>query len=230
MNTSFNDKGEPLVETPEDALLCFLKTKIDYLVLNDFIINKKDIGKIKILIKKIDSERALKIQKNKDRAIKILTKNFNKKEFNHRKVLENKKAIYHTLNKPYKKYNDFFKNVKKNEKILIIGSNDHTNILIKYLRIENNKNIYYREISNNDVYESKKRITKFNKFKNENLKSFDKILISTFQRQDYILNKYSKYKTKINYFYDNSSRSIIDYFFIKKYKGKFPLYKKKLFN
>ena len=29
--------------------------------------------------------------------------------------------------------------------------------------------------------------------------------------------------------YDNSSRSIIDYYFIKKYKGKYPLFSKKLF-
>ena len=76
----------------------------------------------------------------------------------------------------------------------------------------------------------KKKINNFNKFKAENLKSFDKILISTFQRQDYILDKYAKYKDKINYFYDNSSRSIIDYVFIKKFKDKISLYGKKLFN
>ncbi len=230
MNTSFNDKGEPLVETPEDALLCFLKTKIDYLVLNDFLINKKDIEKIKVLIKKLDRERAAEIYKKQNKAIKILTKNFNKKEFHQRKALENTKAIFHTLNRPYKKYNNFFKDIKKNEKILIIGSNDHTNILIRNLKIKKNKNIYYKEIISNDVYDSKKKINNFNKFKAENLKSFDKILISTFQRQDYILDKYAKYKDKINYFYDNSSRSIIDYVFIKKFKGKIPLYSKKLFN
>ena len=38
LNTSFNDAGEPLVETPLDALLCFLKTKIDYLILEDQLI------------------------------------------------------------------------------------------------------------------------------------------------------------------------------------------------
>lgn len=35
INTSFNDK-EPIVETPDDALNCFLKTKIDYLYFTDF--------------------------------------------------------------------------------------------------------------------------------------------------------------------------------------------------
>ena len=30
LNTSFND-SEPIVETPENAINCFLKTEIDYL-------------------------------------------------------------------------------------------------------------------------------------------------------------------------------------------------------
>ena len=30
LNTSFNDR-EPIVETPEDAIKCFLKTDIDFL-------------------------------------------------------------------------------------------------------------------------------------------------------------------------------------------------------
>ena len=38
LNTSFNDAGEPLVETPIDALISALKTNVDYLVLEDYII------------------------------------------------------------------------------------------------------------------------------------------------------------------------------------------------
>ncbi len=40
LNTSFNVAGEPIVETPEDALKCFLKTSINYLILEDFIVSK----------------------------------------------------------------------------------------------------------------------------------------------------------------------------------------------
>jgi carbamoyltransferase len=40
INTSFNVKGESIVETPEDAIKCFLKTQIDELYLDDFIISK----------------------------------------------------------------------------------------------------------------------------------------------------------------------------------------------
>jgi carbamoyltransferase len=41
INTSFNVKGEPIVETPEDAVRCFLTTGIDYLILHDVLMQKK---------------------------------------------------------------------------------------------------------------------------------------------------------------------------------------------
>jgi carbamoyltransferase len=41
LNTSFNVKGEPIVETPADAIKCFLTTGMDYLVLHNLLIAKK---------------------------------------------------------------------------------------------------------------------------------------------------------------------------------------------
>ena len=41
MNTSFNVKGEPIVNTPSDAVRCFLNTQIDLLVLEDVVIEKR---------------------------------------------------------------------------------------------------------------------------------------------------------------------------------------------
>jgi carbamoyltransferase len=43
VNTSFNLRGEPIVMTAEDGLKCFASSDIDYLVLQDYIIGKKDI-------------------------------------------------------------------------------------------------------------------------------------------------------------------------------------------
>jgi len=43
LNTSFNVRGEPIVETPEDAVDCFLTTGIDALVLEDRILTKRPI-------------------------------------------------------------------------------------------------------------------------------------------------------------------------------------------
>ena len=40
INTSFNVRGEPIVNSPEDAIKCFLNTGIDILVLDNFVISK----------------------------------------------------------------------------------------------------------------------------------------------------------------------------------------------
>lgn len=42
LNTSFNVRGEPIVCTPDDAYRCFMKTEIDWLVINNFILRKTD--------------------------------------------------------------------------------------------------------------------------------------------------------------------------------------------
>jgi carbamoyltransferase len=46
INTSFNVKGEPIVETPRDAMNCFLATGIDKLVLHDTLISKNALHQI----------------------------------------------------------------------------------------------------------------------------------------------------------------------------------------
>jgi carbamoyltransferase len=42
VNTSFNVRGEPIVMSPENAYLCFMRTEMDYLALGPFLLDKKD--------------------------------------------------------------------------------------------------------------------------------------------------------------------------------------------
>ena len=42
VNTSFNVRGEPIVNTPEEAYRCFMRTEMDYLVLGSFVLDKRD--------------------------------------------------------------------------------------------------------------------------------------------------------------------------------------------
>ena len=42
INTSFNVRGEPIVGSPEHAWLCFMRTNMDYLLLGNFLLEKKD--------------------------------------------------------------------------------------------------------------------------------------------------------------------------------------------
>ena len=43
INTSFNVRGEPIVCTPHDAYLCFMRTNMDHLVMGNFHLDKNDM-------------------------------------------------------------------------------------------------------------------------------------------------------------------------------------------
>ncbi len=42
VNTSFNVRGEPIVCTPKDAYLCFMRTEMDYLIMGNYLLDKKN--------------------------------------------------------------------------------------------------------------------------------------------------------------------------------------------
>jgi carbamoyltransferase len=42
VNTSFNVRGEPIVCSPQDAFRCFMRTEMDYLVLENFLLSKTE--------------------------------------------------------------------------------------------------------------------------------------------------------------------------------------------
>jgi carbamoyltransferase len=42
VNTSFNVRGEPIVCSPEHAYTCFMRTEMDYLILGEFLLDKKE--------------------------------------------------------------------------------------------------------------------------------------------------------------------------------------------
>jgi len=56
INTSFNVKGEPIVETPEDAVVCFLTTGIDHLVMHDTLISKNAMHRVVAPLVKVFSD------------------------------------------------------------------------------------------------------------------------------------------------------------------------------
>ena len=41
VNTSFNVRGEPIVNTPDDSYRCFMRTDMDYLIIGNFIFDKR---------------------------------------------------------------------------------------------------------------------------------------------------------------------------------------------
>jgi carbamoyltransferase len=43
LNTSSNVKDEPIVDAPVDAIRCFFSTGLDYLIMGQYLVSKKDI-------------------------------------------------------------------------------------------------------------------------------------------------------------------------------------------
>jgi carbamoyltransferase len=80
LNTSFNDDEEPIVETPVDNILCFLKTNIDYLYIDGLLIDKKKVDKVEEKILSLESFRRNKLKKEYTECVKLLTSGYSTKE------------------------------------------------------------------------------------------------------------------------------------------------------
>jgi len=185
LNTSFNDAGEPIVETPEDAIISFLRMKIDYLVLENYVIDPKDINKS--INKKIILDRKKKIEDNEKEALNLLTFNYNNYDKKNYFRIEEKKAYWNAVEKPvYDLENKINTWIKEKRKIIIYGTFDHTELLLKNLDNFLNLDIIgFAPYSNiNDDYNNLKRIKfPFTELKNINEKYDDKtlILISSYE-------------------------------------------------
>ena len=223
LNTSFNGKNEPIVETPEDALITFLECKIDYLILNDFLINKEDFSKIdrNRLIYSLKKERIKKIEKNINLVSNKICKTINIGEYKKNKSKFQRKAIYHSIIKPVDLYIKFFKKINSKEKILILGEYRHTKVLLNIVKIKEHqkKNIDYFPIDKIKGEISLNLVNSINK-------KYDKILLSTYNYC--FFKKIRNIEIKKTFFnpYDNSTRSIEDYFKFKKKEILNKIYKK----
>jgi hypothetical protein len=45
LNTSFNNDAEPIVDSPEDAVVCFLTTELEYLAIGDWWVKKRPVDR-----------------------------------------------------------------------------------------------------------------------------------------------------------------------------------------
>jgi carbamoyltransferase len=133
LNTSFNDAGEPIVETPEDAMICFLRTGMDYLVLGDFLIDAKDVDKAAV------SEHMAGIRETEieDRYNDCLSRFFpGYDEDECRRYIEESNRIseWHVrYRSKYEFENKVLEWIRDKRRILIVGTADHTALLAKYI-------------------------------------------------------------------------------------------------
>ena len=216
LNTSFNNAGEPIVETPIDAILGILNMDMDYLVLGNRVLEAKNIDRN--IKNQLVKDRENYIFLNKKKALKLLTKNYN--SFDRSKYFKEQKKIayWNTLKKPLHDLNNKIKYwIKINKKIIIYGTYDQTNFLIKKVKNFDKLNIIgfkeYKSI--NDNIDNKKRL-KFPYKKIKNITkdlSFDtEVLISSYEFNYDIERQLKKKYSYINYFkfYNGYSRNIIN--------------------
>ena len=203
LNTSFNDKGEPIVEKPIDAMITFLKTKLDYLVLEDNIISKKDINqKKKLILDSLIKKRSTQINTDTKQIKKLFFEKLNKNEFKKRKIIEEKKSIEIVLEQPLKKLINFYK--RQNKKIIFYGTKDHTNSIRNLLKIKklSDDKIIFLEFK---PYSLQKRKSDLKLLKKNKLP----VVISSYE---YFF-EIKKFLKEMDTFeiYDNSSRSLVEY-------------------
>ena len=214
LNTSFNNAGEPIVETPVDAILGILNMDMDYLVLGNRVLEAKNINRS--TKSQIVRDRKKKIDLNEKKAIKSLTKNYSNLDKSNYFKEQNKIAYWNALKKPLHdldKKIDFW--IKENKKIIIYGTYDQTNFLIKNIKKFKKLNIVgfipYRKI-NDDINNKKKLKITYDKIKNITKKlSIDTdILISSYEFSYDIERELNKKYPFVNYFkyYGGYSRDI----------------------
>ena len=214
LNTSFNDAGDPIVESPEDALETFFKCDMDYLYIDKFLISKKENSK-KNIYKKINYEIKKKIYKRRN---DLLKKYFTKYNFNDCKRFikkNNRIALFNLIEKCKINLEDKISEWIKNEKkILIIGTEDHTKLLLK--KFKNFKKIkivgFIKYLDKHDFYPKDKISIKRIKMSNIKNINFDEILISSYEYNFEIDKHLSQFNFITYKIYDSTSRDFFDIF------------------
>ena len=218
LNTSFNNAGEPIVETPVDAILGILNMDMDYLVLGNRVLEAKKIDKN--IKNRLIKDRERKIFLNEKKVIKILTKNYNSLDRSRYFQKQKKIAYWNTLKKPLYDLNNKIKQwIKKNKKIIIYGTYDQTNYLIKNIKNFNKLNVVgfmeYKAI-NDDINNNKKLKIPYKKIRNitKELISNTEVLISSYEFCYDIERQLKKKYFDIDYFkfYNGYSRDILNSF------------------
>lgn len=136
LNTSFNDAGEPIVETPLDALITFFGTDLDELIIGNIQILKNKLNnKNKSIFNKLKNYRSKNIDSEYKNAIKKLFYKLNSNEKKTYIVEQKNKAIYSLLKESKNFLNEQIKILtNQNKKIIFYGTYDHTKFLFKNIK------------------------------------------------------------------------------------------------
>jgi len=216
LNTSFNDAGEPIVETPEDALICFLRSDMDKLVLGDELIDRpKNPG---ALLAKLDTDREAAIGARRRHLVDWLCPGYSEEERDRYIARENAQAVWHVT---YRAKSNLESRVldwiKEGKSIHIVGTRDHTALIQKVISgfeqlrvtgyLDYNGKLDRPEVEFEDRLDL--NTCEWSDLEGENCST---ILVSSFEYMYDIENELLRRRlgSKTYYIYDNVSRNIMD--------------------
>jgi carbamoyltransferase len=131
LNTSFNDNGEPIVETPLDGLLCFMRTRMDYLVMEGILIEKAKIGRrTTALVKRLSVYRDRLLQDQYKDALGRCCRGYRVDEMRRYLAQEEIKGRYHASYKAQDLLEEkLWQWVGKSAQVTLICDNEHLRLL-----------------------------------------------------------------------------------------------------
>jgi hypothetical protein len=133
LNTSFNVAGEPIVETPRDALICVFGTEMDYLVLHDRLIDARLPGR------EAKRERMMADREQEIRALRaeILEKHFPGYDEEQKKAFiarHNEMSVWWTKHRAkYELEKSILTWLAEGRKVAITGDARHVRFLCAYI-------------------------------------------------------------------------------------------------
>jgi carbamoyltransferase len=196
INTSFNDNNEPIVYSEIDALSCFLRTNADLLIIDDLMIDSKELKDRKeIILNKINNISNINLEKTYKLAKNKIFKNNSVVEtpsaFFNRKLIV---SLYERYCQPLERLETKLSSSHNNSTILI--TDKYHEPLLKYFTSLNKRN-FKKIILVNDDSKS------FNKLRfNKNNKYFVVLYNNSLFNEKNPMNVemfYKKFDTKINF-------------------------------
>ncbi len=124
VNTSFNDNNEPIVETPEDALICFLRTNIDYLVFEGKYLIKNEPS-LKQKLSDIVAKRQKRLKNEYKLLIKRFLKNYAPKQM---RLFARREAAMADYYRSYEALGKLREMMVNSKKLQFIGDEYHLNL------------------------------------------------------------------------------------------------------
>ncbi len=215
LNTSFNVAGEPIVETPEDAILCVLQTDMDYLAIGPFLMESSAVTNREKIVETMNANRKKKIETRREKLLKKYFSGYDPEERDRFIAESNKMAEWYVrFRAKFELEKKVLEWMKNQSKILVVGTPDHTLALRKYINGFSEIDVvgfcsFEDKVDKTPETLSEYPVVEWNDIKNTKC---DEILISSYLHSFDIEERLTDLNPEVSVLalYDSSSRSIMD--------------------